>query len=208
MASVLDQIKQYTTIVADTGDFESKNIIYFIYFIMYHFLSNYFNLQYMRFAFDIILLEISQYKPQDATTNPSLIFTATQNPNYAHLIDSAIEYANNKGGSIDEKVEWALDKTLINFGVEILKIIPGRVSVEVDVKLSFDKEATIEKSRRLVNLYKEAGINKEKVLFKIASTWEGIQAARQLEKEGIRCNLTLLFSFSQVSHFLRNLFSS
>ena len=159
-------------------------------------------------SFDIILLEISQYKPQDATTNPSLIFAATQNPKYAHLIDSAIEYANTKDGSIDDKVEWALDKTLINFGVEILKIIPGRVSVEADVKLSFDKEATIEKCRRLINLYKEAGIDKEKVLFKIASTWEGIQAARQLEKEGIHCNLTLLFSFSQVSHFLRNLFSS
>ncbi|CAB4483386.1 transaldolase [Rhizophagus irregularis] len=163
MTSVLDQLKQHTTIVADSGDFET----------------------------------ISQYKPQDATTNPSLILAATQKPNYAHLIDSAIEYAKGKEGSIDEKVEWAMDKLLINFGVEILKIIPGRVSTEVDASLSFDKEATIEKAKRLIKLYKEVGIEKEKILIKIASTWEGIQAARQLEKEGIHCNLTLLFSFPQ-----------
>lgn len=163
MASVLDQIKQYTTIVADSGDFET----------------------------------ISQYKPQDATTNPSLILAATQKPNYANLIDSAIEYANNKRGSIDERVEWALDKLLINFGVEILKIIPGRVSTEVDARLSFDKEATIEKAKRLINLYKEVGIDKKRILIKVASTWEGIQAAHQLEKDGIHCNLTLLFSFPQ-----------
>jgi len=163
MASVLDQIKQYTTIVADSGDFET----------------------------------ISQYKPQDATTNPSLILAATQKPNYSHLIDSAIEYAKSKHGTIDEKVELAMDKLLINFGAEILKIIPGRVSTEVDARLSFDKEATIEKARHLINLYKEIGIKKERILIKIASTWEGIQAAHQLEKEGIHCNLTLLFSFPQ-----------
>ncbi len=127
--------------------------------------------------------------------------TATQKPQYSYLIDSAIKYAKDKDGSIDEKVEWAMDKLLINFGVEILKIIPGRVSTEVDARLSFDKEATIEKARRLINLYKEVGINKERILIKVASTWEGIQAAHQLEQEGIHCNLTLLFSFPQVSCF-------
>ncbi|CAG8444994.1 3574_t:CDS:2 [Funneliformis caledonium] len=163
MSSVLDQIKQHTTIVADSGDFET----------------------------------ISQYKPQDATTNPSLILAATQKPNYVKLIESAVNYAKQKDESIDEKVEWAMDKLLINFGVEILKIIPGRVSTEVDARLSFDKEATIEKARRLIKLYEEAGIKKERILIKVASTWEGIQAARQLEQEGIHCNLTLLFSFPQ-----------
>ncbi|CAG8465447.1 1977_t:CDS:2 [Funneliformis mosseae] len=155
MSSVLDQIKQHTTIVADSGDFEN------------------------------------------ATTNPSLILAATQKPNYAKLIESAVDYAKQKDESIDEKVEWAMDKLLINFGVEILKIIPGRVSTEVDARLSFDKEATIEKARRLIKLYEEAGIKKERILIKVASTWEGIQAARQLEQEGIHCNLTLLFSFPQ-----------
>src|SRR5205814_1827865 len=101
----------------------------------------------------------------------SLILAATQKPNYVHLIDSAIKYANSKEGSIDEKVEWAMDKLLINFGVEILNIIPGRVSTEVDARLSFDKEATIEKARRLINLYKEVGIDKKRILIKIASTW-------------------------------------
>ncbi|KAG9297178.1 hypothetical protein G9A89_019459 [Geosiphon pyriformis] len=163
MTSVLDQLKQYTTIVADTGDFES----------------------------------IAQYKPQDATTNPSLILAASQNPHYAHLIDSAISYAEEKESDFENKVELALDKLLINFGSEILKIIPGRVSTEVDAKLSFDKEATIAKAKRLISLYKEIGIEKERVLIKIASTWEGIQAAKQLEQEGIHCNLTLLFSFAQ-----------
>ncbi|CAG8489680.1 13484_t:CDS:2 [Ambispora leptoticha] len=161
--SVLDQIKQFTTIVSDTGDFES----------------------------------IAQYKPQDATTNPSLILAASQNSHYAPLIDRAIEYAKNKGGNIDDQVELALDKLLINFGSEILKIIPGRVSTEVDARLSFDKEATIAKARHLINLYKEIGIDSSRVLIKIASTWEGIQAAKQLETEGIHCNLTLLFSFPQ-----------
>lgn len=189
MTSVLDQLKQHTTIVADSGDFESR------YCILIYSINIFFN------AIICISLAISQYKPQDATTNPSLILAATQKPNYAHLIDSAIEYAKGKEGSIDEKVEWAMDKLLINFGVEILKIIPGRVSTEVDASLSFDKEATIEKAKRLIKLYKEVGIEKEKILIKIASTWEGIQAARQLEKEGIHCNLTLLFSFPQVSHF-------
>ncbi|CAG8566063.1 15199_t:CDS:2 [Gigaspora rosea] len=163
MASVLDQIKAWTTIVADSGDFES----------------------------------IDQYKPQDATTNPSLILAATRNPRYAHLINSAVKYAKDKEGTIEEKIDWAADKLLINFGCEILKIIPGRVSTEVDAKLSFNTEATIQKARRLIELYKEVGIDKSRVLIKIASTWEGIRAAEILEKEEIHCNLTLLFSFPQ-----------
>jgi transaldolase len=113
------------------------------------------------------------------------------------LIDSAVEYAKNKAGSVDQKVELATDKLLINFGSEILKIIPGRVSTEVDAILSFDTEATIAKARKLIELYKEIGIAKERILIKIASTWEGIKAAEILEKEGIHCNLTLLFSFPQ-----------
>ncbi|RHZ69203.1 hypothetical protein Glove_287g8 [Diversispora epigaea] len=163
MANVLDLIKKSTTIVADTGDFDS----------------------------------IAQYKPQDATTNPSLILAATQKPQYAKLIDDAIEYARKKDGSIDEKVEWALDKLLINFGCKILELIPGRVSTEVDARLSFDTEGTIAKAKRLINLYKEVGIGSERILIKIASTWEGIRAGERLEKEGIHCNLTLLFSFPQ-----------
>ncbi|CAG8727333.1 5178_t:CDS:2, partial [Acaulospora morrowiae] len=159
----LDQLKQFTTIVADTGDFDS----------------------------------IAEYKPQDATTNPSLILAATQKPQYSRLIDDAVEYAKGKEGSVEEKVEWATDKLLINFGAEILKIIPGRVSTEVDALLSFDTEGTIAKAKRLIGLYKEIGINSERVLIKIASTWEGIRAAERLEKEGIHCNLTLLFSFPQ-----------
>ncbi|CAG8657699.1 19681_t:CDS:2 [Dentiscutata erythropus] len=163
MTSVLDQIKAWTTIVADSGDFES----------------------------------IAQYKPQDATTNPSLILAATKNVHYTGLIDSAIKYANDKKGTIDEKIDWAADKLLINFGCEILKIIPGRVSTEVDAKLSFNTEATIHKARRLIKLYEEVGIDKSRILIKVASTWEGIKAAECLEKEGIHCNLTLLFSFAQ-----------
>ncbi|KAI9145031.1 transaldolase [Paraphysoderma sedebokerense] len=141
---------------------------------------------------------IAQYKPTDATTNPSLILAAAQKPQYAKLIDSALEWAKTKSNKKHEQVEWALDKLLINFGVEILKIVPGRVSTEVDARLSFDKDATIEKARRLIGLYAEQGISKDRVLIKIASTWEGIQAAHVLESEhGIHCNLTLLFSFAQ-----------
>ncbi|KAI8341913.1 transaldolase [Chlamydoabsidia padenii] len=162
--SVLDQIKQFTTIVADSGDFET----------------------------------IAQYKPQDATTNPSLILAASQKPQYAALIDEAIAYAKNKGGSAEAQLDAANDKLLVNFGKEILKIVPGRVSTEVDARLSFNKEATIAKALSLIALYKAEGIDKERVLIKIASTWEGIQAASVLEKEhGIHCNLTLLFGFPQ-----------
>jgi transaldolase len=143
---------------------------------------------------------IAQYKPQDATTNPSLILAASQKQNYAHLIDDAIAYGKKKGGPFDEQVSWALDRLLVNFGTEILKIVPGRVSTEVDARLSFDTKLTIEKAKRLISMYEQVGINdaKSRVLIKIASTWEGIQAAKELESVyGIHCNLTLLFSFPQ-----------
>ncbi|KAI9296822.1 transaldolase [Neoconidiobolus thromboides FSU 785] len=162
--SVLEQLKKFTTVVADTGDFEA----------------------------------IAEYKPTDATTNPSLILAASQKPQYAHLIDEAIKYAKSKASTPEEQLELATDKLLVNFGTEILKVVPGRVSTEVDAKLSFDTEATIKKALRLIELYKEAGISKDRILIKIASTWEGIQAAKKLEAEyDIHCNLTLLFGFPQ-----------
>jgi transaldolase len=140
---------------------------------------------------------IDAYKPQDATTNPSLILAASKQPAYAKLIDVAVEYAKQKGGDIDSQVELATDRLLVEFGKQILAIIPGRVSTEVDAALSFNTAATIKKAHELIALYESVGIKKERVLIKIASTWEGIQAARQLEKEGIHCNLTLLFGFGQ-----------
>jgi len=162
--SVLEQLKNFTTIVADSGDFES----------------------------------IAQYKPQDATTNPSLILAAAQKPQYAHLIEDAIKYAQAKDVSDAVKLDLATDKLLVNFGSEILKIVPGRVSTEVDARLSFNTEATIAKALALIKLYEENGVNKDRVLIKIASTWEGIQAAHVLEtKHNIHCNLTLLFGFAQ-----------
>lgn len=145
--SVLDQIKQFTTIVADSGDFET----------------------------------IAEYKPQDATTNPSLILAATQKSQYAPLIEDAVSFGKNKGGSAKEQAGWAMDKLLVNFGCEILKIVPGRVSTEVDARLSFDTHATIQKALRLIDLYAQSGIKKERVLIKIASTWEGIHAANVSE---------------------------
>lgn len=142
--------------------------------------------------------QIAKYTPQDATTNPSLILAAAKKPEYAKVIDVAIEYAKDKGTTPKEKAEIALDRLLIEFGKNILEIVPGRVSTEVDARLSFDKEATIKKALELIELYKAQGIDKDRVLIKIASTWEGIQAARELEsKYGIHCNLTLLFSFAQ-----------
>ncbi|MGJ9418123.1 transaldolase [Massilia sp. CMS3.1] len=153
----LDQLKQYTTVVADTGDFQS----------------------------------IKAYAPQDATTNPSLILKAVQKPEYLPLLQKAV--AESDGGSLDEIV----DRLLIAFGVEILKFVPGRVSTEIDAALSFDTEATVAKGRELIALYEEAGVSRERVLIKIASTWEGIRAAEILEKDGIHCNLTLLFSLCQ-----------
>jgi transaldolase len=164
MTSQLDQLKKFTTVVADTGDFNS----------------------------------IQQYGPQDSTTNPSLILAASKIAGYQHLIDEALEYAIKGATGIEARTELAMDRLFVNFGIEILKIIPGRVSTEVDARLSFDKEATIKKAISLINLYKEKGFSKDRVLIKVASTWEGIQAAKTLEKDyGIHTNLTLLFSFAQ-----------
>jgi len=153
----LEQLKQYTTVVADTGDFQS----------------------------------IKAYAPQDATTNPSLILKAVQKPEYRPLLEKTI--ADFPHASTEEIV----DRLLIAFGTEILKFVPGRVSTEIDAALSFDTEATVAKGRELIALYEAAGIARERVLIKIASTWEGIRAAEILEKDGIRCNLTLLFSLCQ-----------
>jgi transaldolase len=155
--SQLDQLKQYTTIVADTGDFQS----------------------------------ITAYAPRDATTNPSLILKAVQKEEYKPLLHKAV--ADHAGKSTGE----IIDRLLIAFGLEILNIIPGRVSTETDARLSFDTAGTIEKGRALIALYEAAGISRERVLIKIASTWEGIRAAEVLEREGIHCNMTLLFSLPQ-----------
>jgi transaldolase len=163
MTSALDQLKQFTTVVADTGDFES----------------------------------MKKYKPQDSTTNPSLLYSAVHLPQYKQLVEDAIAYGKSKGRDINEQTHIAIDKLAVNFGAEILKIVPGRVSTELDARLSFDTEASIKKARDIIALYKEVGIDKERVLIKVASTWEGIQAAKELEKEGIHCNLTLLFSLGQ-----------
>jgi len=156
-ASSLNSLKQFTTIVADTGDFES----------------------------------IKQYQPQDATTNPSLILKAAMQDEYQHIVDEAVESASEK------TTEAVIDQLLVLFGLEILKIVPGRVSTEVDARLSFDTEGTIVKAKEIIALYEANGASKDRILIKIASTWEGIKAAEQLEKEGIKCNLTLLFSKAQ-----------
>ncbi|PIK62288.1 transaldolase [Apostichopus japonicus] len=164
MASTLDQLKSFTTVVADTGDFEA----------------------------------IGQYKPTDATTNPSLILAAAGMPQYRALIEQAVQYGKSKGKTIDEQVTFAMDKIFVIFGLEILKIVPGRVSTEVDARLSFDLDGQLAKAQSLIALYEEEGISKERILIKLSSTWEGIQAAKILEsKFGIHCNLTLLFSFAQ-----------
>jgi len=153
----LEQLKQYTTVVADTGDFQS----------------------------------IKQFTPQDATTNPSLILKAVQKPEYKPLLEKAIkDHPELSTGDV-------IDRVLVAFGMEILKIIPGRVSTEVDAALSFDTAATVKKGREIIALYEEAGAGRERVLIKIASTWEGIRAAEILQKEGIRCNMTLLFALPQ-----------
>ncbi|KAM9999260.1 hypothetical protein ACTFIZ_002835 [Dictyostelium cf. discoideum] len=166
MSNALEELKKYTTVVADTADFDV----------------------------------LSKYGSQDSTTNPSLVFQAASDPKYKSLIDDAIKYVNAKSGlSEKEKLSLAIDKLFVNFGVEILKIVPGRVSTEVDARLSYDIEANVKKGRELIALYKEAGIDKERVLIKLASTWEGIEAAKILEKEGIHCNLTLLFSLIQAA---------
>lgn len=140
---------------------------------------------------------IGAYKPQDATTNPSLILAASKLPAYQKVIDAAVKFGKGKSNDLEEQAENAMDALLVEFGKEILKIVPGRVSTEVDAKFSFDAEATKAKARQIIALYEEAGISRDRVLIKIGSTWEGIQAARALEKEGIHCNLTLLFGFGQ-----------
>ena len=161
--SQLDQLKKFTRVVADTGDFESMR----------------------------------EYKPQDATTNPSLILAATQKPEYGYLLDEAI--ADLKGSPLTgaAKIEATIDHLLVLFGLEILKIVPGRVSTETDARLSFNREGSINKGRQLIGLYEKNGISRERILIKVASTWEGIKAAEELRKESINCNLTLLFSFPQ-----------
>lgn len=141
---------------------------------------------------------IGKYKPQDATTNPSLILAASKKPEYAKLIDAAVEYAKKKGGSVDSQVDAALDSLLVEFGKEILKIIPGKVSTEVDARFSFSTKDSVEKALHIIDLYKEQGISKDRILIKIASTWEGIKAAEILQRDhGINCNLTLMFSTVQ-----------
>jgi transaldolase len=141
---------------------------------------------------------IAAHKPQDATTNPSLLLAAAQKPQYRHLVEDAVAWASHQGdGSQQARTEALMEKLFVNFGCEILKVIAGRVSTEVDASLSFDTEATIAKARRFIDLYRAQGISSERVLVKVASTWEGIRAAERLEREGIHCNLTLLFSFAQ-----------
>ncbi len=140
---------------------------------------------------------IAQYRPRDATTNPSLIYKAAQMPPYKPLLEEAITQAQAESSDHESSVDAVVDRLFIAFGKEILQIIPGRVSTEVDARLSFDTQATMQKARRLISLYEADGIDRQRVLIKIASTWEGIRAAAQLEKEGIHCNLTLLFGFPQ-----------
>jgi transaldolase len=142
--------------------------------------------------------EIAKYKPTDSTTNPSLILAAVKNPAYKHLVDDALSYVKSLTHlSKEETAEALIDKLFVNFGVEILKHIPGRVSTEVDARLSFDIKGSIAKARQLIRLYEEKNVSRDRVLIKLASTWEGIKAAEVLEKEGIHCNMTLLFSLEQ-----------
>jgi transaldolase len=159
----LDQLKQFTTVVADTGDFAT----------------------------------LREYAPRDATTNPTLIFKAAQMPEYANVVEKAIVRAKRSGASGERLLTETIDQLLVHFGLEILKIIPGRVSTETDAALSFDANAIVSKAKHLIDLYAQHGIGRERVLIKIASTWEGIQAARVLQREGIKCNMTLLFSLVQ-----------
>jgi transaldolase len=161
--NLIDSVKRYTTVVADTGDLEA----------------------------------IAKHKPQDATTNPSLLYQAARMPEYEHLLEDAIQHALQCPGDRAARAEEFMDKLLVSFGCEILKIVSGRVSTEVDAGLSFDTEGTLVRANRLIGLYQTAGVGRERVLIKIASTWEGIRAAEKLEREGIHCNLTLLFSFAQ-----------
>mgnify|MGYP000917522595 FL=1 len=137
------------------------------------------------------------YQPQDATTNPSLILNASQIPEYRKLIDEAVTWAREQTSNKEEQIQYAADMLNVKIGLEILKLVPGRISTEVDARLSYDTEGSINKARALIKLYNDAGISNDRILIKLASTWQGIRAAEQLEKEGINCNLTLLFSFAQ-----------
>ena len=161
--SQLDQLKKFTKVVADTGDFQTMR----------------------------------EFKPQDATTNPSLIFQATQKADYAYLIDKVVQDRKSSSLTGAAQIEDIIDNVLVAFGMEILNIVPGRVSTETDARLSFDTAGSIAKGRQLIALYEKAGISRDRILIKIASTWEGIRAAEVLQKEGIHCNLTLLFSLAQ-----------
>jgi transaldolase len=140
---------------------------------------------------------IAEHRPVDATTNPSLLYKAARLPQYKRLVDDAVEYGTNRGQDAADQSRLMMDRLAVNFGVEILEIIPGRVSTEVDARLSFDTEGTIARAMQLMGLYDAAGVSKQRVLIKIASTWEGIRAAEVLEREGIHCNLTLMFGFPQ-----------
>jgi transaldolase len=140
---------------------------------------------------------MKQYQPQDATTNPSLLLKVAQQPQYRALVDKAMRAAERAGGSEAERTGAFIDHLAVNFGCEILKIVPGRVSTEVEARLSFDRRASIDKARRFIALYEEAGVPRDRILIKLGTTWEGIRAAAELEREGIHCNMTLLFSFAQ-----------
>jgi transaldolase len=140
---------------------------------------------------------IRQFKPEDCTTNPSLILKAAQKPEYGHLVDEAIGWAGKKAGTRDARISAACDRIAINFGEQLLKVVPGRVSTEVDADLSFDTKASLTKARAIIKEYERRGVDRKRVLIKLAATWEGIRAAEQLEKQGITCNLTLLFSMAQ-----------
>lgn len=163
--SLFDQLKEFTTVVSDTGEISA----------------------------------VKKFQPTDATTNPSLLYKAALIDEYAHLVTDAIDYGKKESKKGDEAaaVSLIMDKLAVNFGAELTKIVPGFVSTEVDARLSFDKEATIAKAKHIIKLYKDVGIDKSRILIKIASTWEGIQACKELEKEGITCNMTLLFSLAQ-----------
>lgn len=161
--SKLEQLKTMTTVVADTGDFDS----------------------------------IKTYRPTDATTNPSLVYAAAQLPQYRNLVEEAVEFGMLKADTLDTRKAIILDRLAVLFGREILSIVPGRVSTEVDARLSFDTDGSIRKANELIEMYEGFDINRKRVLIKLASTWEGIKAAAVLEKQGIHCNLTLMFSFAQ-----------
>jgi transaldolase len=161
--NLLDQLREMTVVVADTGDIEA----------------------------------MAQYKPRDTTTNPSLLYKAAQAPQYQRIVQAAVDSAREVKGDRKAQLEACMDRLAVGFGKEILQIVPGRVSTEVDARLSFDVEGSVSKGRQLIGMYEAEGIGRDRILIKLATTWEGVQAARILEAEGIHCNMTLLFSFPQ-----------